>query len=128
MSLWLKKLLLSLSLMFFQQWRRDLVSRSKAKGISFYLKVLQTARRSLIALALLFLSLQVMLLGLVMAVASGLYLLPWTLELKAYLALGLGLSLFLFPLGFVIYGLSDRFWYRQSGAEDMVEKFIEENR
>ncbi len=128
MAPWLKRFLQAGLLFFFQQWRRDLINRSKAKGIAVYLKALQGARRSLIFVAAVIVTLQLLLVGLFMALGAAVYLLPWSLEAKAYLVLGVGAALFLLPLGFLFYALSERVWYKASGAEEMVEKFLAENR
>ena len=101
---------------------RKLASDIKKKGLLFYLKILQTARKSLIGAIFIFSILQLMIFGLVGALIAGIFLLPQDLEMKIWILFFTGLGFFLVPLFLLIYILSEKVWLKASHAEELINQ------
>lgn len=99
-----------------------MLSSLKKKGVLFYLKVLQVTRKSLIGAILVFSILQIMLFGFLGSLVAGIFLLPEPLEIKIWILLVTCLGLFLIPLILLTYFLSERVWYKASGADEMMDQ------
>lgn len=94
----------------------------KKKAILIYLKMLQATRRSIIIALLAFFTLQLMIFGFLGMVITGVWLLPLEdVNAKLYILLGFFGVLFLVPLIGLSIFLSERFWFRLSGAEQMLK-------
>lgn len=98
----------------------------KSDGIKTYLKVLQGARFSAIGVVSLLVALQLMCFGLVVMAGVGIYLAPLETETKLWMGFGMGAALFALPLIVLCIFLSERLWYKISGAERMVEQILKD--
>lgn len=98
--------------------RSELTSR----GLVIYLKTVEKIRTAAIGLIAFFVILQAMTIGFFLTVATAVYLLPWAVEDKVLVILGLGATLFLLPLIGLIVFLSSRVWYKASGAEKALNE------
>lgn len=118
---WLLKLLWFL---YGQKVKLDIVQKAKRQGVVAYMRVLQGSRRVLIvALAGIVLIQTVMLAGfgaLVTAFMLWNHDFDGKIEILFYLFLGL----FVVPLALVAWLLSERTWYRISGAKKMVDEVL----
>ncbi len=101
------------------------VDRFKAKGLKTYLRVLQGARFSAMGIVALLLTLQILCFGLALMIGAAIFLAPWELETKLWSIFGIGAGLFLLPLMTLMALLSERTWYRVSGADRMVGQVLE---
>ncbi len=90
------------------------------KGLLIYLNALQVARKSTIGAVFIISVLQIMVWGLCGSIGAGVFLLPYDLETKIWLLFGISLGLFLIPALILIYVLSEKVWYKASGAEKIV--------
>jgi hypothetical protein len=90
------------------------------KGLLIYLKSLQVFRKTLAGSVLLFLFLQLMLVGFVGSLVAAIFLLPQDMETKLWILLGVFFTLFILPLISLLIVFSEKFWFRASGAEKMV--------
>lgn len=116
------KPLLNLLFFFIQNFLiKKFFKEAKTKGLLVYLNALQLARKSLLASFFIFTFLQLMIWGFIGAVISGILLLPQDLETKIVILFGVCLGLFFIPLCILIYILSEKVWYKASGAEKIVE-------
>lgn len=96
----------------------------KAKGIRVYLQVLQAVRRSaMVAIAALII-LQLIGVGFAIMVAAGMFLLPLEFVQKMWILFGIGSVMFFVPVIALCYLLSQKLWYKASGAEQMVNDLI----
>ena len=102
-----------------------MLRQAKRKGVAVYLRVLQGTRRMIIAALLLFFFLQVIVLAGAGAVVTGLWLWDYDPHLKMQIAFGICLGMFLLPVLLLMVGLSQRLWYKYSGAAKMVDELLE---
>lgn len=110
----------------FQQYlQRRAINQAKKKGILFYLKSLQVARRSLIGILSFICVLQLMLFGLIGTIATGVLLLPETSETKLWILFGISVGLFVLPFAALFVLFSEKIWFHISGAKQMIETFEE---
>lgn len=94
----------------------------KTKALLIYLKTIQATRRSLIVALLAFFALQLMIFGFLGSVIVGVWLLPITdLSTKLIILFGFFSCIFLIPALALCFFLSERFWFRHSGAEQMLK-------
>lgn len=113
---------ISLLLKIFEGHR--LVQESKKKGILLYLKLLQAVRKSIVGALLVFFALQIFIFSIVGVVLTGLYLSPFENETKALILFGLCLIVALF-FGIVLsYVLSEKTWFKHSGASQSIKESI----
>jgi hypothetical protein len=116
MSLLLKLIQSILQTIFFNSAMKSL---KKQKAL-LYLKSLQAARKGIIFAVIVFCLLQSIVLGLFGTMITLIFLYPEDDHLKILVMLGFLLVMFLFPLFVLIYLLSDRRWYKISGAEKIL--------
>ncbi len=104
---------------------RFALTKAKQQGVLLYLKTLQVARRSLLAVILIFVAFQLMLFGFLGSVVSGIWLLPLEdLSLRIWILFGFFLCLFLIPFIILLYAFSEKTWMRISGADDLVKTHL----
>ena len=96
------------------------VTRVREKGILVYLKTLQVVRRSLIGAIAVFFVLQLMALGFIGTVLVGVFLCPTDTETKLWILFGVFGTMFVLASGLLAVLLSDRVWYKVSGAREMM--------
>lgn len=101
---------------------RQALKSARRKGILIYLKTLQVVRRSLAASIFVFFILQSLFFGFMGCIVTGVFLLPEELHTKLWILLGVFLTLFLVPLASLIILLSDRMWFKLSGAQKMLSE------
>lgn len=94
----------------------------EAKALKVYLQTLLTVRGMVIALVALLFFMQVAVFGLFAFILAVILWSPVSQGMKIYLLLGLSSVLFFIPLALVIYLLSQRFWFRISGAQSLFER------
>lgn len=99
--------------------------QARRQGTLVFLKALEGARLTLTGLIALFVILQLLSTGFLVMVSAGLWLLPLEFEIKLWIMLGLGSCLFFVPFLALTYFLSGKFWYRASGADQMVNDLLE---
>jgi ABC-type sulfate transport system permease component len=115
---WLFKFL---SFFIAERLKSQAVSRAKVMGVKTYLKVLQQSRYFLVLLLVIFLALQLTILAGVGALVTGFMLWDYDFHSKMIILFSIFAVLFLGPLGLISWLLSERFWYKASGAQKMVE-------
>jgi hypothetical protein len=97
------------------------LQRVKQKGLLVYLKTLQVLRKSLALSLLVFFTLQLMLVGFVGSLTIGIWLIPTTPETKLWILLATFGTLFLIPALILTYILSEKFWFKASGAQKIIK-------
>lgn len=98
-----------------------LTSHLKKKALVTYLKTLKFVRHSLLAAVFILIALQSMVIGLIGAIVTGVWLIPFEQpEMKLYLLLGLFVLLFIVPGIFLMLFFSEKTWLRISGIENML--------
>jgi hypothetical protein len=98
-----------------------LIRDAKRQGIVTYLKVLQGSRRALAGLLIAVFVLQLMILSFVGAVVAGVWLLDVEPAMKLWILFGIFAGGFTLPALVLAIALSERVWYKASGAEKIVE-------
>lgn len=99
----------------------QVILRAKRAGVIAYLRALQGTRRILILAILGFFIFHMIVLAGFGALVSGLFLLDYEPKTVLQILFGICLSLFVIPLLLIAIALSERVWYKFSGAEKMVE-------
>lgn len=100
----------------------QLVTRAKRKGVIAYLHALQGTRRAVvIALAAFFIFHGILLAGFG-ALVTGMMLLNLEQRTMLEILFSIFLAMFLLPLLALMWAMSERLWYKASGAEKMVEE------
>lgn len=97
----------------------------RARGLQTYLKTIQAIRVSGIGLIGLFIMLQLMAMGLFVFTGAAIFLTGWDTETKLWIILGIGGFVFIFALFTLCFLLSERLWYKLSGAEKLVQDTIQ---
>lgn len=127
----MKSLLYFVLRIFFKAWmkkgQQDVVSDIKAKSIVAYLRLLNGARMSLVGIVTVFLVMQLIVFGLALMVGTAVFLVPIDMNLKLWALFALGGLLFLVPILGISILLSQRLWYRASGADKMVSDLLEKS-
>ena len=120
MMTWFKQILSYLLGQFAYQF---FIKQVKKKAILTYLKTLKIIRQSLLATILLLVTLQLMSLGLVGLLVTGVWLFPVEdLHTKLWILFTLFSIIFLIPcLGLFLF-FSEKTWLRLSGAEKLLSK------
>ena len=96
--------------------------KAKKKGILFYLKALQGVRQSLLFALILFFTFQIMVLGFIGAVVSGVWLLPIEdTGVRLWILFSVFAVLFLIPLTALIIVFSEKTWLKLSGAHELIK-------
>lgn len=93
----------------------------KKQGILIYLKTVQGFRKGISGALLFFIFLQLMIFGFVGAAACGFFLWSADLETKLWTFFGVCSALFVIPGLLLVFFLSERFWFKASGAEKMLQ-------
>jgi hypothetical protein len=101
--------------------KKTVVREVKRKGVIAYLRTLQGARRFVILCLAAFLVLQVMIFSGFGALVTGFLLWDYDFAAKIEILFGVFLGLFAFPFIAFLVICSERFWYKASGAERLVE-------
>ncbi len=113
----------------FKAWvkkgQRDVVSDLKAKSLVTYLHILNGARMSVMGMVTVLLILQMVSFGLALMIGAAVFLAPFELNLKLWIVFAVGGFLFVLPILGISLLLSQRLWYRLSGAEKMVSEVLE---
>jgi Zn-dependent protease with chaperone function len=94
----------------------------KKKAVLIYLKTLQAMRRSLIVTLIIFCFLQLMVLGFLGASVTAIWLLPQDTNTKLYILLSFFALLFFVPFTALCFFLSEKMWFRFSGAEKLLKE------
>ena len=115
---WLGKLL---SYSMGQAAYQYLFTRVRKKAVLTYLKTLKVVRQSLLAAVLILMALQLMIIGFVGAIISGVLLNPnIDMQSKLWILFSLFLLIFFIPcLGLILF-FSERTWLKISGAEKLL--------
>jgi len=92
----------------------------QSKGILVYLNALQITRKSTIGAVFIISALQLIVWGICGSIGAGVFLLPYDLETKIWILFCISLGLFFIPALILIYVLSEKVWYKASGAEKVV--------
>jgi hypothetical protein len=92
----------------------------RKKGVLAYLRALQVLRKSLAGSVLLFVFLQLMVVGFIGSIVVGVFLIPQDLEVRLWILFGVFGFFFLLPFVILLFVFSERTWYKLSGAEKMV--------
>ncbi len=104
------------------------VQKAKRRGVIAYIQALDGIRRALIFAFIGFLFLQTIMLAGVGALVSGVMLLDYDLHFKLQILFATFLAIFLIPILLISIALSQRVWYRVSGAEKMVNETLTEDK
>ncbi len=116
-------LLLKLLLQFLgQQAKLKAIRETKRRSVVFYLKAINGVRLSLAGLLMMFLSLQLMIMAFAGAVVTGFMLWDYDFETKIQILFGVCATLFLLPLIALCILLSQRVWFKASGAQKMIDE------
>ncbi len=92
--------------------------KAKKKAIIIYLKTLQAARKSLLFAFIIFSFFQLMIVGFVGSIATGVWLLPIDDQhFRLLILFSAFLLMFLVPISFLMFFFSEKNWYKVSGAE-----------
>lgn len=119
----MKSFLWRIALQLFQQYaKKRLFSVAKRQGVIIYLRVLKVTRLLLLAAMASFLFLQVMVMGFFGSLVTGFYLWDHDPRAKMEILFGIFLGMFVLPALLLIVGFSERFWYKASGAQKLVEE------
>lgn len=116
---WLRKIF---SYFLSQMAYQYAVGHVKKKAILIYLKTLQAMRRSLMVAVVAFCFLQVMIFGFLGSVVTAVWLLPQDIDTKLYILLGFFAFMFVIPFIAICFFLSERMWFRLSGAEKLLKE------
>lgn len=101
---------------------REAFNSVRKRGVLLYLRLVQVVRRSLLAAILIFVTLQLMVFGLVGSIIAGVFLLPHDFETRLWILFGVFGAFFLIPLIGLLIVFSEKTWYKLSGAEKMVSE------
>jgi hypothetical protein len=93
----------------------------RRKLLLIYMRALQAARRSLLAAFVIYFILQLMILGFLGAVVSGLWILPLDESTRLYSIFGFCAALFILPAIGLAFAFSERFWFEASGAKKLMD-------
>ncbi len=95
--------------------------QAKKKGLLLYLKTLQAIRKSLLFAVLLFLSLQLMLMGFIGSVVFGVWLLPLEDQnLKLWILFSFFALVFTVPFVILLIAFSEKTWLKISRADELL--------
>lgn len=123
----MKGFLWRIALNLFRQYaKKRIFTEAKRQGVIVYLRILRVTRLMLLAAMASFIFLQVMIIGLFGALVTGFYLWDHDFQAKMEILFGVFLGTFLLPALILIIGFSERFWYKASGAQKLVEELAAE--
>ena len=101
--------------------QNKVVDHAKRKALVAYIQVLASSRRLVIVALLAFFILNAMTLAFFGALVSGILLWEQDFEFKMQVLFGLCLGIMALPALGLLVVLSERLWYKASGAEKMFE-------
>lgn len=114
-------LLWRLAFFFIENYTKNrMVSEAKRRGALAYLRAVQGTRMMVIGALVGFLFLQLMILSFVGLLITGVLLWNHDFEAKIEILFWIFAGLFSFPFLILLIGLSERFWFKASGAEKLV--------
>ena len=70
--------------------------------------------------SLVFSILQMMIIGFIGTIIAGIFLLPQDFESKVWILFFVFIGLFIIPFAVLIYALSEKIWYKASGADELL--------
>jgi flagellar basal body-associated protein FliL len=115
--------------MLFSHWGQlYAVTRIKKQGMLFYLRTLQAVRRSLLAVVAFICCLQLMVLGLIGAIVTGVLLTNTDPQTKLWILLGVSLLILVLPMIGLAMLFSEKAWLQASGAADFFHAEKEQNK
>jgi hypothetical protein len=101
--------------------KKAVVREAKRKGVIAYLRTLQGTRRFVILCLAAFLVLQIMIFSGFGALVTGFLLWDYDFAAKIEILFGVFIGFFALPFIALLIIFSERFWYKASGAERLVE-------
>lgn len=99
-----------------------MITEAKRHGVIAYLKVLQASRRAIAGLLIAAFVMQLMILSFVGTLVTGVWLLELEAQTKLLILFGTFAGLFFVPAAILAFILSERVWYKASGAAKIVEE------
>ena len=99
----------------------QVVNEVRRRGTLAYLKTVNATRLILIGALLSFIFLQMMVISLIGVIVTGFFLWEHEFQAKLEILFWIFLGMFTLPALLLIVGLSERLWYRVSGAKKMVD-------
>lgn len=103
------------------------LNKAKKKGLLIYLKTLQAVRKSLLFAFMLFMTLQLMMIGFVGLVASGVWLLPLEDQSqRLWILFTVFAAFFIIPLVALFVMFNEKNWLKLSGAENLLSQNSED--
>lgn len=114
-------------ILFKDRIRSRALNKVKRKGVIAYIRTLQGTRRLLLIAFGGFLLMQTIMLGAVGALVTAFLLWNYEYAMKLEILFGVFLGIFLVPFGLILFFLSERFWFKFSGAEKMLEELRAED-
>lgn len=103
-------------------YMKKATSELKKTTTLMYLKALQIARKSLTGAILLFCTLQLIIFGFVGTVITTVILIPDDFEKKVWILFGVSLAFFVIPMIALVFLLSEKVWFKASGAEELLKQ------
>jgi hypothetical protein len=104
-----------------RQAKTRLLWKTKRQALVIYLQTLQVTRKLVITALLCFFVLQGIVIAGVGALVTGVWLLEIEPEVKLQILFATFASMLIVPTVLICWFLSERFWFRISGAEKLVE-------
>lgn len=101
--------------------KKTVVREVKRKSVIAYLRALQGSRRFVLVGLAGFVFLQIMILAGFGALVTGFLLWDYDFSAKIEILFGVFAGLFAFPFIALLIVFSERFWYKISGAESLVD-------
>jgi hypothetical protein len=105
-----------------QHMKKRMIKSAKRQGVLAYIQVLQASRRLVILALVGFFVLQTMVLSFFGALIAGFMLWNGEFEFKMELLFGIFLGMLALPAIGLLVLISERVWYKASGAEKMVNE------
>lgn len=103
------------------------ITRVKRQGVIAYIHALQGTRHALLAIVIGFFVFHFIVLAGIGALVTGMFMMNLEIETILTILFCIFSLMFFVPVGFLCFALSERMWYRYSGAEKMVEKLRAED-
>jgi hypothetical protein len=101
--------------------KQAMVRETKRRTLAVYLRAIRATRFSVILFLAAFLTLQLMMLAAVGALVTGIYLWDYDFQKKIELLFWIFASLFFLPAGALCILLSERLWFKLSGARRLMD-------
>ncbi len=96
--------------------------KAKRKSVLIYLKIVSAVRKSLILAILLFVTLQLMVIGMIGAIVSGVWLLPIEDHaVRIWILFSFFATLFLIPFIILVIAFSEKTWLKISRATELMK-------